>query len=94
MARDGEMIKDKSGRLIGIHDKPGGWKVSAYQRDELYQRYVAEKVSNSPHQTRWVKLAAKSLNLSPNRVAHILWQGGSGDPQWNWWVGCSLRKAR
>lgn len=94
MAKNGEMIQDKSGRWIGIHDRPGNWKISAYQRDEMYQRYVTERVAQSPNRAQWIKLAAKALGISSDRVKHIVWQGGSGDPQWTWWVGCSLRKKR
>ena len=34
---------------------------------------------------------ANALGISVSRLEHIIWQGGSRDPQWNWWVGCSVR---
>lgn len=36
------MILDKEGREIGIHDKPGNFKISAYERDRIYQDFLAQ----------------------------------------------------
>jgi hypothetical protein len=83
------IIPDKSGRLIGIHDKPGGWKLSAYQRDVIYQRYQHEDVARSPHRLDWIRRIASEFGSSATRCQDLLREGG--EPGWDWWVGCSRR---
>jgi hypothetical protein len=83
-------IQNKSGRDIGIHDKPGAWKISAYQRDVVYQKYKRERVANSPHCTEWIRREAKALGISPSRLTDFLREGDLPNDRWNWWVGCSL----
>jgi hypothetical protein len=88
-----EMIRDMTGRLIGIHDKPG-WKVSAFERDELYQQYKEKRLATQPRDLflRWASETAERYGLSPKRVLDIVFEGdGNRGKKMQWWVGCSTR---
>jgi hypothetical protein len=96
------MILDKLGRLIHIHDRPGGWKLSPFERDTIYQRFLAQfpdKRWDTDHAWGWMKLEAKRWPISPKRVRDFIHEAvkaerGSIDRSWAWWVGCSMLKGK
>ena len=91
-------IPDKAGRPIHIHRRPGGWKLTPYERDEIYQRFVEgfpDKEWTAKRARAWMKLEAKSTELSPGRVEAFIREAIQSewktiDRSWRWWVGCSL----
>jgi hypothetical protein len=57
------MIPDKQGRMINIHQRPGGWKISPCERDSIYQKFLAQspdKAWNNERAWAWMELEAAS----------------------------------
>jgi hypothetical protein len=102
MVRDSQMIPDKRGRMIDIHECPGGWKITPYQRDRIYQKFLAQfpdKDWESERASAWIRLEAKKWSLSSNRVRAFIREAvqserGELERSWAWWVGCSLASSK
>lgn len=89
-------IPDKTGRPVHIH-KPH-WKISAYQRDCIYQRFLQKFPDKNWRSTKardWMCLQAEQYGLSSSRVRDFIGEAckaeiGKSDKSWKWWVDCSL----
>jgi hypothetical protein len=94
---DGIMIPDKTGRLICIDERPGGWKLTPRERDTIYQEFLGQfprRDWTTARASDWVKLEADRRGLSPKRIRDfiseaIAAENGRLDRSWGWWVGCS-----
>lgn len=91
------MIRDKQGRPIDIHARPGGWKLSACERDRIYQAFLLAFPGRDWRSSRawdWMKLHARQTQVSATRIRDFIGQAiqveqGTLDCNWSWWVGCS-----
>ena len=93
------MVMDKQGRPIHIYDRPNGWKISPYQRDQIYQAFLAQfpdRDCTSEAARSWMKLEAERWPIDADRIRDFIGEAlaaerGELDRSWGWWVGCSVK---
>lgn len=95
-------IKGDRNKPIGAHDLPSNWKITAFQRDEIYQRFLAafpDRDWTSDSATRWMErlVATEKCPVGVGRIRAFIREAikserGILDCSWSWWVGCSLSK--
>jgi hypothetical protein len=94
-------ISDKQGRPISVHVLPGGWKITPFQRDSIYQEFLREFPEmdfSSKRAREWMKRQSREYPVSATRVRAFISEAVATrqgrlpkSEHWDWWVGCSIQ---